>query len=97
MTAEFAIQDVDAPTEIPTWWARKKMEALMNVTGLGGSPYMQGIQPTQNSRQTMAAGGMNVREMAQNEMAEKSLPIKAAGVAARAATEAKGMFVDTYA
>ncbi len=69
----------------------------MNVTGLGMSPYMQGIQPTQNMRQTMAAGGANASEMAQNAMAAKALPVEAAGNAARAMTEAKGMFVDTYA
>ncbi len=75
----------------------------MNVTGVGGSPYMQGMQGlhsaqrAQPSQPSMAAGGVNAREMADNDMARKALPLAASGVAARAATEAKGMFVDTYA
>lgn len=66
----------------------------MNVTGVGGSPYLQSMQ---SMRQPMATGGVNAREMADNEVARKALPMQAAEVAARAATEAKGMFVDTYA
>lgn len=66
----------------------------MNVSGMGGSPYMQGLQNTQRS---MSTGGLNARQQADNDMAKKMLPLAAAENAGRAATEAKGMFVDTYA
>lgn len=66
----------------------------MNVSGLGGSPYMQGLQNTQRG---MSTGGLNARQQADNDMARKMLPMQAAENAARATTEAKGMFVDTYA
>lgn len=66
----------------------------MDVNGLGGSPYLQGMQNTQR----MAGGqGVNPRQMADNAMASKQLPMQVAEVAGRAATEAKGLFVDTYA
>lgn len=76
----------------------------MDVGGIGGSPYMMpGMQGMQSARQTqasqapMAAGGVNARQIADNSMAQRTLPMDASGVAARAMTEAKGMFVDTYA
>ncbi len=75
----------------------------MGINGVGGSPFMQGMQGLQSaqraqpSQPSMAVGGVNAREIADNTMARKMLPMEASGVAARAATEAKGMFVDTYA
>lgn len=66
----------------------------MNVNGLGGSPYMQGMQNTQRMQ---GGHGVNPRQIAENSMATKQLPMQAAEVAGRAATEAKGLFVDTYA
>lgn len=65
----------------------------MNVNGLGGSPYMQ----VNNLQRGMSTGGVNARQQADNDMARKMLPLQAAENAGRAATEAKGMFVDTYA
>ncbi len=52
-----------------------------------------------------AAGGMvgvglrtlNMAHQAQTDMAEKLLPIRVAQNGARAASEARGMMVDTYA
>lgn len=64
----------------------------MGINGVGGSsPY-----------QTGGMVGVGVRTLnmaldAQTQMAEKLLPMQAAQNAGRAATEAKGMFVDTYA
>lgn len=66
----------------------------MNVIGAGGSPYLQGMQGMSRG---MATGGVNARQMADNTMARKMLPVQVAETAARAATEAKGLFVDTYA
>lgn len=66
----------------------------MNVTGAGGSPFMQGMQGMSRGA---AAGGVNARQIADNAMARKMLPMQAAESAGRAATEAKGFFVDTYA
>lgn len=67
----------------------------MNVNGVGGSPYLQGMQGM--NRNVAVAGGLNAREIADTSMARKMLPMQAAGIAATAATEAKGLFVDTYA
>lgn len=67
----------------------------MGMSGIaGGMPYMQGMQAPQRN---MAAGGVNPRQQADNSMARKALPLAVAENAGRAATEAKGMFVDTYA
>lgn len=63
----------------------------MNVNGAGGSP--------------LSAGGMvgigvrtlNAAQQSQADMAKKLLPLQAAENAGRAASEAKGLFVDTYA
>lgn len=66
----------------------------MNINGAGGSPFMQGVQNTQRG---MATGGVNARQIADNDMARKTLPLQVAETAGRAATEAKGMFVDMYA
>ena len=74
--------------------AAKDWRRLMNVTGVGGSSYLQSMQ---SMRQPMATGGVNAREMADNEMARKALPMQSAGVAAPAATEAKGLYCATYA
>ncbi len=68
----------------------------MGINGMGGSPYMQGLH-TNSMQRTPSAGGVNARQMADNDMARRMLPIAAAETAGRAATEAKGMFVDTYA
>ena len=67
----------------------------MNVNGAGGSTFMQPVQSRPVQR--MSTGGVNAREQADNDMARKMLPMQAAEAAGRAATEAKGMFVDTYA
>lgn len=64
----------------------------MDISGVGGSPYIQ-------------AGGMvgagirtlSMAHQAQTDMAEKLLPMQVAENAGRAASEAKGLFVDTYA
>ena len=64
----------------------------MGINGVGGSPYIQ-------------AGGMvgagiktlNMANQAQTDMAKKLLPMQAAENAGRAASEAKGLFVDMYA
>lgn len=69
----------------------------MNVNGASGSPYMQSIQGMQNTRGMQGGTGVNAREIAENSMAVKQLPMQAAETAGRATTEAKGMFVDTYA
>lgn len=75
----------------------------MGINGVGGVPsYMgmqstQGVQSAQRAQTPMAAGGVNAREIADNEMARRSLPMDTSATAARAATEAKGLFVDTYA
>lgn len=66
----------------------------MNINGLGGSSYLQGMQNTQRMQ---GGHGVNPRQIADNSMAAKQLPMQAAEVAGRASTEAKGMFVDTYA
>lgn len=66
----------------------------MNVNGLGGSPAMLGMQNTQRMQ---GGHGNNAKEVAENSMAVKQLPMQVAEVAAKAMTEAKGMFVDTYA
>ncbi len=68
----------------------------MGINGMGGSPYMQGLHTNSMQRST-SAGGLNARQQADNDMAKKMLPLAAAQTAGRAATEAKGMFVDTYA
>ncbi|MDR1535644.1 MAG: hypothetical protein LBU64_11225 [Planctomycetota bacterium] len=61
----------------------------MGVNAVGGSAYPSlvgaGIQT------------LNAANQAQLEMAEKLLPLRAAENAGRAASEAKGLFVDTYA
>ena len=66
----------------------------MNINGLSGSPYL--------NAGGMGMVGMGVRTLksandAQTEMAKKLLPMQVAENAGRAASEAKGLFVDTYA
>lgn len=65
----------------------------MGINGVGGyNPYQQGA--------TMVGVGVRTLQMANQapvEMAMKLLPMQAAENAGRAATEAKGMFVDAYA
>lgn len=68
---------------------------MNGIGGIGGSSYMQSLQSAQRSK--MAAGGTTFQQMAENDSARKALPMQAAESVARAATEAKGMFVDTYA
>ena len=61
----------------------------MGVSGVGGSPYAG-----------MVGAGiktLNAANQAQVDMVKKILPMQVAENAGRAATEAKGMFVDTYA
>ncbi|MCC8180656.1 MAG: hypothetical protein LIP23_07090 [Planctomycetes bacterium] len=64
----------------------------MSVNGVGGSSYLQAGG--------MVGVGMRTLKMAndaQIDMAQKLLPMQAAENAGRAASEAKGLFVDTYA
>ncbi len=63
----------------------------MNVSGMGGSPYLQGGMTGVGVRMLQTAN------QAQTDMAQKLLPMQAAENAGRAASEAKGLFVDTYA
>ncbi len=59
----------------------------MNISGMRpsvGMPVMNSVAP-------------KARQQADDIMAQKMLPMAVAENAARAATEAKGMFVDTYA
>ena len=62
----------------------------MNVNGAGGSPFLTGM---------VGAGikSLNAANQAQTDMAKKLLPMQVAENAGRAASEAKGLFVDTYA
>ncbi len=64
----------------------------MGINGVGGSsPYQAGVS---------AGVGIQTLKMAnqtQADMALRLLPMQVAENGARAATEAKGMFVDTYA
>ncbi|MDR2392283.1 MAG: hypothetical protein LBE84_11480 [Planctomycetota bacterium] len=61
----------------------------MNVNAAGGSPYTGMV----------GAGIMtlNAANEAQLEMAKKMLPLQAAENAGRAASEAKGLYLDVYA
>lgn len=61
----------------------------MNVNAAGGSPLsgMVGV----------GVRTLNAAHQAQTDMAKKLLPMQAAENAGRAASEAKGLFVDTYA
>lgn len=75
--------------------------ATMNVGGaVGGygsyNPSLNSVRNTQQ-QQPVGAQGSTVNEMANNSMAQKMMPMQAAESAGRAATEAKGLFVDTYA
>ena len=63
----------------------------MNVTGAGGSPYLAGGMVGVGVR------SLNMAQQAQTDMAKKLLPMQVAENAGRAASEAKGLFVDTYA
>ncbi len=70
----------------------------MNVGGMGGMggmSYLQGMMKA--PQQAMSMGGATATQQADNEMARKQLPLQVAQSAGRAMTEAKGMFVDTYA
>ncbi len=60
----------------------------MNINGMG----LSSAPLVKNS-----AVAPKVRQQAENVTAQKMLPMAAAENAGRAATEAKGMFVDTYA
>ena len=62
----------------------------MGINGVGGSPMQTGM---------VGAGikTLNAANQAQMDMAKKILPMQAAENAGRAASEAKGLFVDTYA
>lgn len=62
----------------------------MNVNGAGGSPYMTGMVG-------VGVKTLNAAQQSQADMAKKILPMQAAENAGRAASEAKGLFVDTYA
>jgi hypothetical protein len=60
----------------------------MNINGMGGAS---------NAMLVMNSAAPKVRQQADTAMAQKMLPMAVAENAGRAATEAKGMFVDTYA
>lgn len=67
----------------------ERKETLMSVDGIGASPYAG-----------MVGAGMrmlNVANQTQTDMAKRLLPMQAAENAGRAASDAKGLFVDTYA
>ncbi len=59
----------------------------MNINGMGLS----------SAPLAMNSAAPKVRQQADDVMARKMLPMAAAENAGRAAVEAKGMFVDTYA
>lgn len=63
----------------------------MGISGVGGFPSLTGGMVGVGIRTLNAANN------AQIETAKKLLPLQAAENAGRAASEAKGMFVDTYA
>ncbi|MCC8191096.1 MAG: hypothetical protein LIP77_10765 [Planctomycetes bacterium] len=63
----------------------------MNVTGTGGSPYLTG------GMVGVGVSMLNAANKAQTETMEKLLPLQVAENAGRAASEARGLFVDTYA
>lgn len=63
----------------------------MNVNGAGGSPYIQ------SGMVGVGVKTLNAANQAQTDMAKRLLPMQAAENAGRAASEAKGLFVDTYA
>ncbi len=69
----------------------------MNVGGMNGMGGMQYLQGQRSAQQAMSMGGATATQQADNEMAKKQLPLQVAQTAGRAMTEAKGMFVDTYA
>ncbi|MCL2001410.1 MAG: hypothetical protein FWG74_08260 [Planctomycetes bacterium] len=62
----------------------------MNVNAMGGAPLLTGM---------VGAGikTLNAANQSQIDMARKILPLQVAENAGRAASEAKGLFVDTYA
>ena len=64
----------------------------MGINGVGGaSPYQA------NSMVGVGIRTLQMANQSQAEMALRLLPMQVAENAGRAATEAKGMFVDTYA
>ena len=63
----------------------------MNVNGAGGSPFVQ------SGMMGVGIKTLNAANQAQADMAKKILPMQVAENAGRAASEAKGLFVDTYA
>lgn len=62
----------------------------MNVTGAGGLSSLSGMVG-------VGVRTLNAAQQSQTDLAKKLLPIQAAENAGRAASEAKGLFVDTYA
>ncbi len=62
----------------------------MNVNAMGGSPFSAGMVG-------VGIKTLNAANQSQVDMAKKLLPMQVAENAGRAASEAKGLFVDTYA
>lgn len=70
------------------------------INSVGGGNMMQGVMqrmPGVQQRQQVPTGGAGASERVENDLSQRASTARASEPVARAATEAKGMFVDIYA